>query len=179
DAGPGVRHHRRAALVPRRDIARAALDHRVRHVKVPAAHDAEHGVRAEPGQRPSDRVAYPQRRSGGDDPPVPPRRLRGHYRSTRAIARHGDPDPRRIGSGPVITSAPWAGSRSRLRSWVSPYLPAPSMAEWQGNGGSNECAAPASVPTVSTPIPITGDSSASQAAQGTLMPGVCGPVSFA
>ena len=58
-------------------------------------------------------------------------------------------------------------------------MPAPSSIAWQGNGGSNECAAPASVPTVSTPKPITGDSSASQRAHSTDTPGVCGPVSFA
>lgn len=62
---------------------------------------------------------------------------------------------------------------------MSPYLPAPSRKEWHGNAGSNECAAPASVPTVSTPTPITGASSASHCAHSTEMPGVCGPVSFA
>ena len=58
-------------------------------------------------------------------------------------------------------------------------MPAPSSAEWQGNGGSNECAVPASVPTVSTPMPITGASCASQRAHSTETPGVCGPVSLA
>ncbi len=38
---------------------------------------------------------------------------------------------------------------------------------------------PASVPTVSTPSPITGASSASQRAHSGKMPGVCGPVSSA
>ena len=47
-----------------------------------------------------------------------------------------------------------------------PYLPAPSTKWWTGNGGSNECAAPASVPTVSTPKPAIGASSASQRARG-------------
>ena len=46
-------------------------------------------------------------------------------------------------------------------------------------GRVEECAAPASVPTVSIPSPMTGASSASQVAQATLIPGVCGPVSFA
>jgi len=62
---------------------------------------------------------------------------------------------------------------------VSPYLPAPSSDAWQGNGGSKECAAPASVPTVSTPSPISSSLVASHCAQATEMPGVCGPVSFA
>ena len=100
-------------------------------------------------------------------------------RSTSASTRAGLPDPFTIGSGPAITTAPVAGSRARFCSWVSPYLPAPSRNEWHGNGGSKECAAPASVPTVSTPTPSTGDSSASQRAHSTEIPGVCGPVSFA
>ena len=79
----------------------------------------------------------------------------------------------------MITTAPVAGSRARFRSWVRPYLPAPSRNEWHGNGGSKECAAPASVPTVSVPSPRIGTSSASQVAQAMLIPGVCGPVSFA
>jgi hypothetical protein len=58
-------------------------------------------------------------------------------------------------------------------------LPLPMRAAWHGNGGSNECAAPASVPTVSTPRPITADSSASHRAHAGDRPGVCGPVSSA
>ena len=48
------------------------------------------------------------------------------------------PEPPVIGSGPATTTAPVAGSRARFCSWVRPYLPAPSSAEWHGNGGSNE-----------------------------------------
>ncbi len=99
--------------------------------------------------------------------------------STRASTRAGLPDPLTIGNGPAITTAPVLGSRARFCSWVSPYLPAPSRNEWHGNGGSNECAAPASVPTVSTPTPSTGASCASQRAHSTEIPGVCGPVSLA
>ncbi len=62
---------------------------------------------------------------------------------------------------------------------MSPYLPEPSSEAWQGNGGSNECAAPASVPTVSTPSPMIDSRAASHRAQATEMPGVCGPVSLA
>src|SRR5215468_6228782 len=100
-------------------------------------------------------------------------------RSTRASARHGLPEPPVIGSGDTMIIAPCGGSSARFCSWVSPYLSAPSIDEWQGNGGSNECAAPASVPTVSTPNPITGASCASQRAHSTETPGVCGPVSSA
>jgi len=56
---------------------------------------------------------------------------------------------------------------------------APISAEWHGNAGSNECAAPASVPTVSTPNPAIGDSSASHRAHSGETPGVCGPFSSA
>src|SRR5215831_14343896 len=101
------------------------------------------------------------------------------YRSTSARARQGLPDPPAIGSGVTISTTPVAGRDARFRSWVRPYLPAPSIAAWHGNGGSNECAVPASVPTVSTPMPITGDSSASHRAHSTEIPGVCGPVSLA
>ena len=55
--------------------------------------------------------------------------------------------------------APVGGSSARFCSWVSPYLPAPCMYVWDGKIGSNPAAAPASVPTVSTPRPTTGDSS--------------------
>ena len=84
-----------------------------------------------------------------------------------------------VGSGAVTSSVPVGGSSCRLRSWVSPYLPAPSRNEWHGNGGSNEWAVPASVPTVSTPRPTIGVWSASQCAHSTETPGVCGPVSSA
>ena len=74
---------------------------------------------------------------------------------------------------------PVGGSWARFCSWVSPYLPLPISAAWHGNGGSKECAAPASVPTVSTPNPMTGASSPSHRAQSGETPGVCGPVSSA
>jgi len=50
-------------------------------------------------------------------------------RSTSASARHGDPEPLTIGSGPAITTAPVTGSRARFCSCVRPYLPAPSKDE--------------------------------------------------
>ena len=71
------------------------------------------------------------------------------------------------------------GRRATLASWVRPYLPAPSRKLWQGKGGSKQWAVPASVPTVSTPMPRMGRSSASQRAQATSIPGVWGPVSSA
>src|SRR5713226_16413 len=95
------------------------------------------------------------------------------------MTRHGLPEPPTIGSGPAITTEPLAGSLATFCSWVSPYLPAPSSEAWHGNGGSNECAAPASVPTVSTPKPRIGACPPSQRAQSTDTPGVCGPVSLA
>ena len=63
--------------------------------------------------------------------------------------------PSRGRSAAARRSAPRrsVGSRARLASWVRPYLPAPSRNEWHGNGGSKLWAAPASVPTVSTPTP--------------------------
>ena len=109
----------------------------------------------------------------------PRRPARRPQRSTSASTRVGLPEPPTIGSGAAITTAPVGGSSARFCSWVRPYLPAPSRNEWHGNGGSNECAAPASVPTVSTPTPMTGASSASQRAHSTETPGVCGPVSSA
>ena len=50
---------------------------------------------------------------------------------------------------------------------------------WQANGGSKPPAAPASVPTVSTPNPASGDSCAIQRAHSADTPGVCGPASSA
>ena len=84
-----------------------------------------------------------------------------------------------MGSGPATITAPVGGSWARFCSWVSPYLSLPISIEWQGNIGSNPAAAPASVPTVSTPMPMTGDSSATQRAASTDSPGVCGPDSSA
>src|ERR1700722_6257199 len=73
--------------------------------------------------------------------------------ATRARTRQGLPEPLTIGSGAAITMAPVTGSLSTLRSWVRPYLPAPRRNWWQGKAGSKPWAAPASVPTVSTPRP--------------------------
>src|SRR5207253_2510198 len=101
------------------------------------------------------------------------------YRWTSARARQGLPDPLTSFSGATSRTAPVGGSFARLASWVRPYLLAPSRNRWQGKGGLNECAAPASVPTVSTPTPLKGLSLASHWASSMSMPGVCGPVSFA
>src|SRR5918995_1491417 len=98
---------------------------------------------------------------------------------TRARTRVGLPEPPTILRGAAISRAPMGGRRSTLASWVRPYLPAPSRKLWQGKGGSKLWAAPASVPTVSTPMPRMGRSSASQRAQATSIPGVWGPVSSA
>src|SRR6185437_14879882 len=119
-------------------------------VKVSAADHPEQRVRAQAGQGRGNRLGDPHQ-----------------GRSTRARARHGLPEPPLIGSGPASTTAPRGGSRARFCSWVSPYLPAPSSDAWQGNGGSKECAAPASVPTVSTPSPISSSLVASHCAQAT------------
>ena len=129
--------------MPGRDEPRAAGDQRVRDVEVATADHAEHGLGAEVGQplptasRPACSAALHQ----------------GQHAA-------GAPDPPTIGSGPVITTAPVMGRRARFRSCVRPYLPAPSNEEWHGNGGLKECAAPASVPTVSMPSPIIGACSA-------------------
>src|SRR5690606_36258699 len=162
--GVGAGHGGRAALVAGRDEAHALAHQGVGDVEVAAADHAERGPDARRGEHPADDL--------GDD----------HFgcpRSTRASTRTGLPEPPTMGSGGATTSAPVAGSRSRLRSMVSPYLPAPCMKAWQGKAGSKEWAAPASVPTVSTPSPMTGASSASQRAHSTEMPGVCGPFSSA
>jgi len=53
------------------------------------------------------------------------------------------------------------------------------MKAWQGKGGSKLWAVPASVPTVSTPMPMIGVDWASQRAHSGARPGVWGPVSFA
>ena len=109
-AGPGVGHHGGAALVPGRDESRPAGDQRVRDVEVAAADHTEHDLGAELGQPLPDRVRDPH----------------AQLRSTRASARHGEPEPPTMGSGLVITTAPVMGSRARFCSWVRPYLPAPS-----------------------------------------------------
>src|SRR5437867_8131968 len=83
------------------------------------------------------------------------------YRWTSARARHGLPEPLTSFSGATTRTAPVGGSLARLASCVSPYLLAPRRNRWQGNGGLKEWAAPASVPTVSTPTPTIGASFAS------------------
>src|ERR1700722_4384457 len=162
DPGPRVSHARSAALMPCGHEPRAMRDQGVGDMEVAAADDAKDSVGAEARQRLGDGV--------GDT---------HQDRSTRASTRAGLPDPPTIGSGPATTTAPVGGSVARFCSCVRPYFPAPSSAEWHGNGGSKECAVPASVPTVSTPMPMIGASSASHLAHFTDTPGVCGPVSFA
>src|SRR6202022_4630514 len=112
-----------------------------------------------------------------DRPELEPRRRA--YRWTSARARQGLPDPLTSFSGATTRTAPVGGSFDRLANCVSPYLLAPSRNWWQGNGGLKEWAVPASVPTVSTPTPTKGLSSASHFASSMSMPGVCGPVSLA
>src|SRR5690606_18402456 len=155
-AGVGVGHGGGPALVPRRDVGHPGRAQRVRHVEVAAAHHPERVARAQLGDGPPDELGDP-------------------HRSTSASTRAGLPEPPTIGSGPATTTAPVGGSWARFCSWVSPYFPAPSRKLWHGNGGSKPCAAPASVPTVSTPSPITGASSASHFAHSTEMPGVAPP----
>jgi hypothetical protein len=145
---------RGAALVRGRDEPGARRDHRVGHVEVAAADHAEHVVDAVRDQVPADESADRHALDEGQD-------------AARA-ARAADDRQR-----------PGDDHRTRRRqrgdgccSWVSPYLSLPSRNEWHGNGGSNECAAPASVPTVSTPTPRIGVSSASHFAHSTEMPGV-------
>jgi len=52
--------------------------------------------------------------------------------STKASTRNGLPLPLRILSGAANTTAPVAGSWSRLVRHCSPYFPAPCITEWQG-----------------------------------------------
>src|SRR5580700_185727 len=111
--GPRVGHDRGAALMSGRHEPGPAGDQRVGDVEVAAPDHAEHRVGAELGQPLPDRLRDPH----------------AQLRSTRARARHGDPEPPTMGSGPVITTAPVAGSRARFCSWVRPYFPAPSRNE--------------------------------------------------
>src|SRR5690606_34990347 len=133
----GVGHGRGTALVRGRDEPCAGVDERVGDVEVARVDHTETG-------------AHPAR-----DEPATDRLRDAHQRSTSASTRAGLPDPPTIGSGAAMTTAPVGGSFARFCSCVSPYLSLPSSRAWQGNGGSNECATPASVPTVSTPIPMT------------------------
>src|SRR4029079_11752036 len=137
--GPGVGHHGGAALMPGRDEPGPAGYQRVGDVKVAAPDHAEHGVHPEPGQPAADRLRDPH----------------AQERSTSASARHGDPEPPTMGSGPAITTAPVTGSRARFRSCVRPYLPAPSSIEWQGNGGAEGGAPPGPGPRGSGTTPRT------------------------
>src|SRR3954466_11885344 len=75
-----------------------------------------------------------------------------------------------------MTIAPGGGSPARLANWVRPYLPAPSRKLCTGNGGSKLCAAPASVPTVSTPRPTIGACSARGRGPSTAGPGGAPPL---
>src|SRR5690606_14398654 len=177
DAGQGVRH---ARPLVHRHHAHLARDPRVRvgHGGGPGLVRAAHEPGAGGDQRVGEvEVTRTHQTKGGPHPAGgqgAPDRLRDqHQRSTSARTGVGLPEPPTIGSGAAITTAPVGGSLARLRSWVRPYLSLPSSMAWHGNGGSNECAAPASVPTVSTPIPITGASSASHFAHATETPGVC------
>ena len=154
-----VRHCDRGRLVTGSEEARPSRDESIGDLEVAAAKEPEGVPHTQLGQRLADRL--------GDS-----------HGLTRASTRAGLPDPRTMGSGATMRTMPVAGSRSTLASWVSPNLPAPSMKAWQGKGGSKLCAATASVPTVSTPIPTIGDSDASQRAHSTARPGVCGPVSL-
>ena len=70
-----------------------------------------------------------------------------------------------------------SGSLSRFASWVRPSRPAPSRKLWSGKGGSKPPAAPASIPTVSTPKPEMSRSLASHREASTSGPGVSGPFS--
>src|SRR5262249_21156057 len=149
-----VGHARGAALVRGGHEARPGGDHCVGHMEVAAADDAEDALHP---------VTDERRPDGFSDI---------HCRSMSARTRQGLPEPPTIGSGPTMSTAPRGGSFSRFCSCVRPYLSWPRRNEWQGNGGWNECAAPASVPTVSTPTPTTGASSASHLAQAIEMPGV-------
>ena len=165
DLRVGVGHRDRAALVARRDEPRAAGDQRVGDGEVAAA------------DQPED-VRGPERRQACARP------LRRPARSTlsagRAPARApGCPSRARSAAAPRSAPRRSAATCVRFASWVRPYLPAPSRNEWHGNGGSKLCAAPASVPTVSTPKPMIGASLASHRASSTDTPGVCGPVSLA
>ena len=140
DPRVGVGHRRRTALVPRGDEPGARGDHRVGDVEVARADDAEDVV--DPGRRPGPGRRRPRR-------PSAPSALDQRQHARRGAGagddrqRPDDERPRR-----------WAAASARFCSWVRPYLPLPIRNEWHGNGGSNEWAAPASVPTVSTPTPI-------------------------
>src|SRR6185437_11256164 len=62
---------------------------------------------------------------------------RTNRHSTNATTRTGLPLPFTILSGAAITTAPVAGSLSRLRRLASPNLPLPCIVAWLGKGGSN------------------------------------------
>src|SRR6185437_780196 len=104
---------------------------------------------------------------------------RGCHEGVMASTRTGLPLPATIFSGAAITTAPVAGSLSRLQRLARPNLPAPCMVAWFGKGGSKVPAWPASVPTVSTPTPKMSRSLASSSDAERWKPGVCGPCSSA
>src|SRR5262249_23140188 len=70
-------------------------------------------------------------------------------------------------------------SWARFCNWVRPYLPAPSIIEWQGNGGSDGGAGPAAGAAGSTPPPLTRAPSALPLAHAPQMARACGPGAFA
>src|SRR6266545_3707152 len=110
--------------------------HHVVAVAVALLDDREHGQVEHPLEelggvhRSSARSAAPSTllcallREGQEGWRPPP----GHAapRGTSAKTRVGLPEPRTIFSGATTSSAPVAGSRARLASWVRPYLPLPS-----------------------------------------------------
>src|SRR5690625_6330050 len=67
------------------------------------------------------------------------------------------------------------GSWSRSSSWAIPYSPAPMKKSLHVKIGSNPAAAPASVPTVSTPRPCSEVSWATYFAASEDNPGLVGP----
>src|SRR6202012_2841537 len=134
---------------------------RIGDLEVAAADDAERLSHPQAGQHRADHVGHRPRHAG-----------------TIANARAGDPVPPTIGSGDATSSAPDTGIRSRFSSWVRPYLSAPSRLLCAGNGGAMPPAWPASMPTVSTPKPVIGESASHFAPAGET-PGVCGPCSSA
>ena len=163
--GVGVGHRRRAALVPGGDERDAARAQRVGDVEVAAADHTERVADAELGERPADQLGDVSGASPGIEPSP-----------TSASTRAGLPDPPTIGSGPAITTAPVARQPGQVPQLGQPVL-ARRRAGRSGTGtaGRTRVRAPASVPTVSTPTPSTGDSSASQRAHSTEMPGCAGP----
>ena len=124
----GVGHRRRAVLVAGGDEPGPGGNECVGEVEVAGADDAEDLADAAVGQRSARQRRQRSPLHQGEHP--------------RRTARAGD-DRQRRGHD---AATPVGGSSARRWSWVRPYLPLPSRKEWQGKAGSNECAAPASVP---------------------------------